>query len=229
MKNLIIAIILIFAGLNEVQSQIGNELEIRTIQSSRGRQLVHAYNGIYDGFTYPGFTVVGSTTIRWIGNSETLVHNGVTYISTAALRNTSSINLDTDGLRNETRGLIYSSGNLLPVSLRSRFDFRGNTDAHYLFFTNLGWVRDTESGGVHHPQVPELKVVFQIIGPGGIPSYMFVAPGLETGFTFLQTDFEAFSGLIPDLAARWLAFECNGTTEVTGTGSRILTNPLTCN
>ena len=227
MKNLIIAIILIFAGLNEVQSQTENELEIRTIQSSRGRQLVHAYNGDYDGFTYPGFTVVGSTTIRWIGNSETLIHNNIPYISTAALRNTSSISLDADGLRNEPRGLIYSSGNLLPASLRSRFDFRGNTDAHYLFFTNLGWVRDTESGGVHHPQVPEFKVVFQTIAPGGVPSYMFVAPGLENGFTFLQTDFTAFSGLIPGLVSRWLA--CNGTPEVTGTGASILRNPVDCN
>ena len=54
MKNLIIAIILIFAGLNEVQSQ-SNRLIVNTINNSAGTdELIHVYIDNVDGLTGAG-------------------------------------------------------------------------------------------------------------------------------------------------------------------------------
>ena len=87
MKNLIIAIILIFAGLNEVQSQ-SNRIVVNTINNSRGTdELVHAYVDNIDGLIGAGvdyginrsdvYTITSSSTLSISGN--TFSNNGTPY------------------------------------------------------------------------------------------------------------------------------------------------------
>ena len=87
MKNLIIAIILIFAGLNEVQSQ-SNRIVVNTINNSRGTdELIHAYVDNIEGLSGIGvnyginrrdvYTITSTSVLSISG--DTFNNNGTPY------------------------------------------------------------------------------------------------------------------------------------------------------